>query len=168
MRSLLFSASLLLMTPLAAHAGESIASDRSFLVPYIGVFDVLDNKNSTQFGLEYRYVDIGYGVRPTIGGNVDSDGGAYVYGGLDWDLPLGYSFTLTPNFAVGLYHEGDSKDLGGTLEFRSGLEVSYAFENQSRVGVSFNHVSNASIYDSNPGAETLLVNYQLPLDWFGE
>jgi hypothetical protein len=142
-------------------------ADKDYLVPYAGIFDIGDSDANAQFGLEYRFADIGYGFRPTVGANVDDESAAYVYGGLNWDLPLGYNFTLTPNFMAGLYHQGAGVDLGGGIEFRSGLELSYAFENESRVGVAFNHISNASIYDSNPGAETLLINYHIPTDWVG-
>ena len=168
MRALLTTLPLFLLAPVAAAAQGFDASQEAYLVPYIGVFDVLDDEESMQFGFEYRFSNIGYGVRPTLGASLDDDSGTYVYGGLNWDIPLGYNFTFTPNFMAGLYHEGDSKDLGGAIEFRSGLELSYAFENQSRVGVAFNHISNASIYDSNPGAESLLVNYQIPLNWISK
>lgn len=164
MRALLTTLPMFLFAA-AASAQAYDAPEQAFLVPYIGVFDVHDDETSTQFGLEYRFADIGYGLRPTVGANADDESAAYVYGGLNWDLPLGYNFTFTPNFMVGLYHEGGGKDLGGALEFRSGLELSYAFENQSRVGVAYNHISNASIYDRNPGAETLLINYQIPMNW---
>jgi hypothetical protein len=145
---------------------EAPAGDQSFLVPYVGVFDVADSDSLWQFGAEYRLADIGYGFRPTIGANIDDESDVYVYGGLNWDLPLGYNFVFTPNFMVGYYDDASGgKDLGGAIEFRSGLELSYAFENQSRVGVAFNHISNASIYDRNPGAETLLINYHIPMRW---
>jgi hypothetical protein len=168
MRSLALTLPALLLAPFAAFAQDSSASDSSFLVPYIGIFDVADDENTTQLGLEYRFADIGYGFRPTVGANVDDESAAYVYGGLNWDLPLGYNVTLTPNVMAGLYHDGASKDLGGAIQFRSGLELSYAFENESRVGIAYNHISNASIYDRNPGAETLLINYQIPMNWMGE
>ena len=34
--------------------------------------------------------------------------------------------TFTPSFAPGLYHEGDGKDLGHVLEFKTELQASYA------------------------------------------
>ncbi len=132
---------------------------------YGGVFDVLDDENSVQAGLEYRFVDVAYGIRPTVGINVDEESAVYGYAGLNLDIPIVSSVYLTPNFMVGAYSQGSGKDLGGALEFRSGLELSYAFPNDSRLGIAFNHISNASIYNSNPGAEALLVVYQHPLNW---
>ncbi|HID90986.1 TPA: hypothetical protein EYP44_03395, partial [Candidatus Bathyarchaeota archaeon] len=49
--------------------------------------------------------------------------------------------------AIDIAEDKVGKDLGGALEFRSGIEASYAFENDSRLGVAFNHISNASLYD---------------------
>ncbi len=92
----------------------------------------------------------------------DHKGAMYGYGGLNLDFAIG-KFYVTPNFMVGAYSRGDGKDLGGPLEFRSGLELSYEMENTHRVGVAFNHISNARIYTHNPGAETLLVNYSIPV-----
>jgi hypothetical protein len=143
------------------------AAEESF-VPYAGAFDI-DDKTALQIGAEYRYEDIFYGLRPTVGASVTDDGSLYGYGGVNWDLGLGSSWYLTPNFMVGAYSDGDDgTDLGGALEFRSGLELTYAFENDSRVGVAFNHISNASIYDDNPGAESLLFVYHHPVSVFGD
>lgn len=142
----------------------AMAAPEAYVVPYVGIFDVTDDNNSTQFGAEYRHRDVFYGLRPTAGLSIDTDGGVYGYGGLNWDIPLGASgFYLTPNFMAGLYHRGDSKRLGGPIEFRSGIEGSYQFNNGHRAGVAFNHISNANIYNRNPGAETLLFNYAIPL-----
>lgn len=148
-----------------AHAKPAADSaQQSYLVPYVGWFDVTQGDNAAaQFGMEYRMKPFAYNVRPGFGANVSSDGSLYGYGGLFWDIALaGGGFYLTPNFVAGLYSKGDGKNLGGPIEFRSGLELSYVLPNsKSRVGLAFNHISNASIYDRNPGAETLLVNYQL-------
>ncbi len=136
------------------------------LAMYAGSFDVLDSESYVQVGAEYRFADIGNGFRPTVGINVDDESAGYLYGGVNLDIPLGSTpFLLTPNFMVGLYTSGSGKDLGGAVEFRSGLEASYRTEADHRIGVAFNHISNASLYDRNPGAEALLFVYQLPLPY---
>ncbi len=150
----------------ATIAAPALASD--YLTGSVGWFDLVDGDDeSAQFGAEYRFSPIQYGFRPTLGITVTDDGGVYGYGGFNWDVPLiDNQLYLIPNFMVGAYGEGDSKDLGGTIEFRSGIEVAYQLPNTHRVGVAFNHISNASIYDKNPGAETLLINYSLPMNAF--
>ena len=46
--------------------------------------------------------------------------------GLSWNIDMG-ALTFTPSFAPGLYHEGDGKDLGHALEFKSEIQFSYNF-----------------------------------------
>ena len=143
------------------------ASD--YLGVYVGEFDITQDDNAaTQFGIEYRYEDIFHGLRPGVGINVSTDSSVYGYGGFFWDVPLGMNFIFTPNVVMGAYHSGDGKKLGHGLEFRSGLELNYEFPYGSRLGVAFNHISNASIGKHNPGSETLLVIYQHPLNLFGD
>ena len=68
-------------------------------------------------------------------------------------------FLFTPSFAPGLYHEGDGKDLGHVLEFKSEVQLSYAASDNMSLGVSYNHVSNASLGDKNPGANSYMFNF---------
>ena len=130
-----------------------------------GAFDVLDDEANAQFSLEYRGDYAWQRLRPVLGVSVDTDGGTYGYAGGNWDIPLFGSdrLLLIPNFVVGAYHQGNSKDLGGALEFRSGLELGYRFDNDAQLGLTFNHISNASIYDENPGAESLMLLYSHPV-----
>ena len=69
------------------------------------------------------------------------------------------SFDFTPSFAPGLYHKGDGKDLGHVLEFKTEVQLSYGLSENTSFGVSYNHVSNASIGDKNPGANSYLFNF---------
>jgi lipid A 3-O-deacylase len=148
------------LLPLAAPA---FAQD--YLTGYVGWFDFSQQDNeSTQFGVEYRMDALKYGLRPTLGINGTTDGAVYGYGGLNWDIPLTNELILIPNFMAGAYGKGDDgKDLGSVVEFRSGIELDYQMANQHRVGIAFNHISNASIGNHNPGAETVLVNYSIPM-----
>lgn len=143
-------------------ASPAMAAD--YLGVYGGYFDVTQDDNSAaQMGIEYRFDDVYRGLRPAVGANVSTDGALYGYGGFFWDVFLTNNVIFTPNVVAGLYEDGDGKDLGHTVQFRSGLELSYQFEQQNRLGVAFNHISNASLGNRNPGAETLLLIYQHPL-----
>jgi hypothetical protein len=62
-----------------------------------------------------------------------------------------------PFTGAGLYEEGDGKDLGGPVEFRSGLEVAVRAGARWWVGLSYYHLSNAVLYDRNPGEESLVL-----------
>ena len=68
-----------------------------------------------------------------------------------------------PNFAIGGYRRGTAKDLGSVIEFRSGIEIAYRFGNAARLGVAISHISNASISDNNPGTESIVLSYSIPL-----
>lgn len=153
-------AALLISTPLAA------ANATDYLSVNVGQFEAIrDNTfDAWQFGAEYRFGAWEYNLHPMIGGFFTSDGSVYGYGGLNWDIELmPNQLYLIPNFAVGAYGEGDGKDLGGTLEFRSGIELDYQLPNAHRVGIILNHISNAGIYSHNPGEESILVNYSIPM-----
>jgi len=151
-----------------ASAAQAVEDKKDYITGYIGYFDVIRNDyNSAQFGAEYRARPLQYAIRPMFGVNVTTDGSIYGYAGLNWDAELlKDQLYLIPNFAAGLYHKGDGKNLGGAIEFRSGIELAYQLPNAQRIGIAFNHISNASIYGHNPGSETALVTYSIPLDSF--
>jgi lipid A 3-O-deacylase len=148
-----------------ATALSTPAQASPYFTGHVGWFDFIDEEEeSIEFGAEYRFNPIDYGFRPTLGLSVNTDGGVYGYGGFNWDVPLiDNQLYLIPNFMVGAYGQGDSKDLGDGIEFRSGIEMSYQLPNSHRIGVAINHISNAGLGDKNPGAETLLMNYSVPV-----
>ena len=155
----------LLLSATAAITFATPAMAGDYLVPYVGYFNVArDYDRAAQFGLEYRFNPIDFGIRPTIGGYVTSRGSVYGYGGLNWDVAVTKELYIIPNFMIGAYGKGDGRDLGGVLEFRSGLEIAYQFPNQHRLGLTYNHTSNASIYEHNPGVEVLALTYSIPTD----
>ena len=132
-----------------------------------GYYDINDNEDAADFRIEYRWGDpLAWVIKPWVGAEATSDGAVYGVAGLLFDFKIGESFLITPSFGAGAYSDGDGKDLGHTIEFRSQLELGYKFENESRFGVAFGHISNASIGDSNPGTEILSVYYHHPVDWF--
>lgn len=163
--SCFFAAFTLSFSPFSSFAA-SVTAPTDYVAISAGAFaiDRFEGDSSGQIGLEYRAPEMQYGLLPVVGATLDSDGGIYGYAGLNWNLDLGYRFWLIPNFVAGLYHEGDSKDLGGAIEFRSGIELDYVFDQGNRLGVTFNHISNASIYDKNPGAESILMVYSHPVN----
>ncbi|HYG64707.1 MAG TPA: acyloxyacyl hydrolase, partial [Thermoanaerobaculia bacterium] len=95
-------------------------------------------------------------VAPILGTIATTRGAIYAYAGLRLDLPLGRRFHFSPSFSGGLYHQGEGQDLGGPVEFRSVVELSYALNERTRVGVSLDHLSNGGLFSSNPGSESLI------------
>ncbi len=99
-------------------------------------------------------------LSPTVGGMATSDGSLYAYAGFRWDVPLGEAWRFTPQWATGLYYTPPGgRSLGGPLEFRSGIELSRRVGRRGRIGLSFYHLSNAGLYERNPGSESLVVIY---------
>ncbi len=153
-----------LLAVCASNAAYASGSD-DYISLNLGEYNALrNNQQAFQYGGEYRFAEWGYGVRPILGAFGDTKGAAYGYGGLNWDVALiPNQLYIVPNFAVGAYHEGAGKDLGGVLEFRSGIELDYQFQNQHQLGIALNHLSNASIYSHNPGEESIIVTYSVPV-----
>jgi lipid A 3-O-deacylase len=139
-------------------------NDKDMLELGAGVYDVDHNNTAGVFRGEFRFGDTKLWVlTPILGGEVTTDGGVYGYGGFALDINLGDQWVLAPNEAVGLWARGDGKNLGSVVEFRSGAEIDYRFEDDERIGFSFHHISNAGIGKHNPGEEEALVLWSFPL-----
>lgn len=96
--------------------------------------------------------------RPITGFLITADGASYSYAGIHYDLLQASHWFVAINFAAGAYFRGAGLSLGGVLEFRSGIELGIQATRQTWLGLSFHHLSNASLYDANPGVETIMYN----------
>ena len=140
--------------------GHSSNENWSF---YTGTFDFSDEgKKSTLFGIQHintgkdkeSFLGI---LQPVTGLMVTADNAAYIYTGFQIynEGPL----KLTPSFTPGLYNQGNGKDLGHILEFKSEVQLSFDIFKESELGLSYNHLSNASLGDKNPGANSYMFNF---------
>ena len=131
-----------------------------------GAFNIFpDNHDdrSAAFQLEYRFGDKFWGIfGPAIGGMVNTDGAVNPYAGVYTDFAMG-PIIVSPFAGAGYYADGHSKDLGGPFQFRLALDVAYEFDSQSRLGLRLSHLSNAYIYDHNPGEEELMLVYSFAI-----
>ena len=131
---------------------------------YTGMFDFSDDgKRSNLFGLQhinenlYRESFLGT-LQPVTGAFITADNAGYIYTGFQIPNKSG-ALTFTPSFTLGLYSEGDGKDLGHVIEFKTEIQISYELSDNSEIGMSYNHISNASLGDKNPGANSYLINF---------
>ena len=131
---------------------------------YTGMFDFSDHgKRSSLFGIQHqnenliRDTFLG-NLSPVTGGMITADNASYVYTGVQAQYKLG-AINFTPSFTPGLYFEGDGKDLGHVIEFKSELQFSFNIFQNSELGLSYNHISNASLGDKNPGANSYMFNF---------
>jgi len=138
-------------------------SDNEFNI-YSGMFDFSDDgKKSTLIGLQHQNENLNRNtflgnLSPITGVLITADNAGYVYTGVQAQYKLG-SVNLTPSFTPGLYHEGSGKDLGHILEFKSELQISLDIFKNAELGLSYNHISNASFGDKNPGANSYMFNF---------
>ena len=146
-------------------ADEKVLNDHNteFSV-YTGMFDFSDQgKRSTLIGFEHQNENLNRNtflgnLSPITGMLITADNAGYVYTGVQAQYKIG-SMNFTPSFSPGLYHEGDGKDLGHILEFKSELQFSLELSGNSQLGFSYNHISNASLGDKNPGANSYMFNF---------
>ena len=131
---------------------------------YSGMFDFSDDgKKSALLGLQHQNENLNRdtflgNISPITGALITEDTAAYVYTGVQAQYKIGV-LNLTPSFTPGLYHEGDGKDLGHMLEFKSEVQLSLDLTRTSEFGFSYNHISNASLGDKNPGANSYMFNF---------
>ncbi len=154
------TSALLLATPARAEPGE----ETGHLVFGLGYHDFDNGENdAADFRVDYRHGKGLYFIKPWLGIEATNDGAVWGGGGLYADLPIYQRLYLTVATGVGGYSQGDGKDLGHTVEFRSQAEASYRFDNGMRLGIAISHLSNASLSDKNPGVNVLSAVYLVPL-----
>lgn len=101
--------------------------------------------------------------QPIYGFSVTDQGTVWVGAGPSYTLPLKSENIFVQLHAMaGFYLQGDGPDIGGPVEFRSGVEIGFVADNGMRFGLSFDHRSNADIYDDNPGLETVQFRVSKP------
>ncbi len=131
---------------------------------YTGMFDFSDDgKRSTLVGIQHQNEELNRDTRlgnisPITGAMVTSDNASYFYTGIQAHYKIG-SLNFTPSFAPGYYNEGNGKDLGHAIEFKSEVQLSLELPKESQFGFSYNHLSNASLGDKNPGANSYMFNF---------
>ena len=131
---------------------------------FTGMFDFSDDgKRSTLIGVQHQNENLNrdtfFGnLSPITGALITADNASYFYTGVQAQYKLG-SLNITPSFAPGYYNEGNGKDLGHILEFKSEVQLSLDLSKSSQFGFSYNHLSNASLGDKNPGANSYMFNF---------
>ena len=132
---------------------------------YTGNFDFSDDKQKAiLIGFQHQNQTLNRktflgNVSPITGGFITENSAAYIYTGVEWNYDMGDNMIFPPSFTPGLYSEGDGKDLGHVLEFKTEIQASYIISENSSLGMSYNHISNASLGDKNPGANSYMFNY---------
>ena len=131
---------------------------------YTGMFDFSDDgKKASLIGFQHQNEDLNRdtflgNLSPITGAMITADNATYFYTGIQAQYKIG-SLNITPSFTPGYYNQGDGKDLGHALEFKSEVQLSLELPKDSQFGFSYNHLSNASLGDKNPGANSYMFNF---------
>jgi lipid A 3-O-deacylase len=138
------------------------------LAVYAGRFEAL-SEDTNEVGLEWRWRPHRFrgqprwlpDFRPVGGVMATSSSDFYAYAGIA--VPFAVSgddrWMLTPSFAPGIYALGNGKDLGGPVEFRSALSLTYGLRPETWVGLTLYHLSNGVLYHHNPGSESFVLTF---------
>lgn len=105
-------------------------------------------------------------VLPNLGLSINSHGDtSKLYGGALWEFL--FSNGLFFNIGTGLAvhngqlesNDGDKKQLGSRVLFRTPIEFGFTFYERHRISILFDHISNADLAKTNEGLDTLGVRY---------
>ena len=130
---------------------------------YTGVFDLIDKEGddqSTIFGIEHQNENLFRNTflgkfSPLTGAFLTEKNSVYLYTGVQAEYNIG-PLNVIPSFAPGYYEKGDGKDLGSVLEFKSEIKFDINIFKNSKIGYSYNHISNNDWGTKNPGVNNQL------------
>jgi len=156
---------LLLFNFSLANSDENIDSFNEHEINfYSGMFDFSDHgARAALFGVQHQNENLTREsflgtLSPVSGFMLTADNARYIYTGIQAQYKLG-ALNVIPSFTPGLYGEGDGKDLGHIVEFKSEVQLSVDVFKNTELGFSYNHISNASLGDKNPGANSYMFNF---------
>ena len=130
-----------------------------------GSYDYDDDNTSNLIGLNYHLTQNDFNIlnimdiNPVVGLFVTAKSASMLYSGFETNLG-GDTIFLNLSSSAGLYSNGDGKNLGNTLQFKSEINLFYSLSKTTRIGLGSHHISNAGISSVNPGVN----NYYLILN----
>mgnify|MGYP006126789077 CR=1 FL=1 len=156
---------LIFLTPVKSQELE-VLDDKHQYSFYAGTFDLIDKEGDDQtnlFGFEhqnsnlYRNTFLGK-ISPLTGGFMTGKNSIYLYTGVQAQYNIG-ALNILPSFAPGYYDAGNGKDLGSALEFKSEIKFDFDIFKDSKIGYSYNHISNNDWGDKNPGTDNQQISF---------
>ena len=131
---------------------------------YGGTYDYDDDNTTDLFGLNYHIsnneidlIDI-LTINPLIGGFITAKKASMFYGGFETNIGED-SIYVNLSSSAGIYSDGDGKDLGNALQFKSEVNLFYSISKESRFGLGSHHISNAGLDSVNPGTNNFYLIY---------
>jgi hypothetical protein len=141
-----------------------VSDSRPRLELTLGALDAFDGPRPLATGVEYRWRPLGrWSLAPGAGLLGGSDGSRFAYADLSRRFALGPAWFATVVLGAGYFHDGSIVQLGHEVMFRSGLEIGRSLDDRWRLGLAFDHLSNAGLADHNPGTEILTLRLSTAL-----
>ena len=127
-----------------------------------GTYDYDDDNTTNLIGLNYHLSNSEIDLlniltmNPVVGGLVTAKSASMFYGGFETNLGSDLIY-LNLSSSAGIYSNGDGKDLGSAIQFKSEVNLLYSLSDKTRIGIGSHHISNAGLDSVNPGTN----NYYL-------
>lgn len=121
-----------------------------------GTYDYDDDNTTNLIGLNYHIsnseIDLlnFLTINPVVGGLVTAKSASMFYGGFETNLGSDLIY-LNLSSSAGIYSNGDGKDLGNAIQFKSEVNLLYSLSDKTRIGIGSHHISNAGLDSVNPG-----------------
>ena len=158
-----YSIWLILLFVLGISSVIKAVDGKDYITLSTAVFDFIQKGNTSLEGrFEYRLQSANGDLKPFGGLMSNTEGAYHIYSGFYADISLNSFLSFMPSFAPGLYFKGHSKDLYFKMVFRTQIELVVKLQGGIRMGVAFNHISNASFGKLNPGVESIALIYYIP------
>ena len=121
-----------------------------------GSFDYDDDNTTSLFGLNYHLTDNDFSIlgvldlNPVVGAFVSGDSATMIYSGFETNIGSEKLY-FNISSSAGVYSNGDGKDLGNAIQFKSEVNLFYSLSNKTQIGLGSHHISNAGLDSVNPG-----------------
>ncbi len=121
-----------------------------------GTYDYDDDNTTNLIGLNYHISNSEIDllsiltINPVVGGLVTAKSASMFYGGFETNLGSDLIY-LNLSSSAGIYSNGDGKDLGSAIQFKSEVNLLYSLSDKTRIGIGSHHISNAGLDSVNPG-----------------
>ena len=130
-----------------------------------GTYDYDDDNTTNLIGLNYHISNSEIDllniltINPVVGGLVTAKSATMFYGGFETNLGSDLIY-LNISSSTGIYNNGNGKELGNTIQFKSEVNLFYSLSEETRIGIGSHHISNAGLKSVNPGTNNyyLIIN----------
>ena len=137
----------------------------SFFGLSVGLYSFTHGSTTTAFNAEWQPgVKVMGSLQPLFGAMATTHGAMLGYAGLGMPYNLADHVFVMPSFSLGFYKHGHDYNLNRTIVARPGVEVAYQFDDKSRLGLSFNVLTNGKSFQARDRLEMVSLTYTMPLN----